>query len=270
MEPIKFDASEPNALEIVRQALLMRLRLEPTLNQIGTDSIDAFFRYLEVKERDYRAVQTMLRQVFWDFIIQGVIVPGAPGNPNLPFFQLTEYGRKVVATGEYLPHDPTGYLERLRKSIPDADDTVVAYLAESLKAFQRDVLIGSTVMLGVAAERVFLLLCESLANALKDSAEELELRRLLKQNAMKPKLEWVLNKFRNLQSVQPRLPLPDNINVMITVVYDLLRVQRNDFGHPRELPPQPIRGEVFTSLNLFPTYYGLVEKVRQFLSQNRV
>jgi hypothetical protein len=73
-----------------------------------------------------------------------------------------------------------------------------------------------------------------------------------------------------MQSAQPRARLPDNINVMITVVYDLLRVQRNDFGHPRELPPVPSRPEVFISLNLFPTYYSPVEEVRGFLSQNKV
>src|SRR5260221_653643 len=177
---------------------------------MNTDNVHEWSRYITVAHRHVSSVQTFLRQGFWEFIIQGVVVPGVAGSPNLPFFQVTDYGRKVLQVGEYLPHDPTGYLERLRKAVNQPDDTVVAYVAESLRAFQRDVLIAATVMLGVAAERAFLLLCDSLADALVDPAEENKFRGLLKQNSMKGKLDWVLAKFRD---VRPRPPLPDNVNV---------------------------------------------------------
>lgn len=89
------------------------------------------------------------------------------------------------------------------------------------------------------------------------------------QNAMKPKLDWLLNKLENIQAQRPR-PLPDNVNVMLAVIYDFIRVQRNDVGHPQDSPPQLTREEVFVNLRVFPTYYATAQDVIDYLASNKV
>jgi hypothetical protein len=50
----------------------------------------------------------------------------------------------------------------------------------------------------------------------------------------------------------------------------VLRSQRNDLGHPRELPPQLEREEVFANLQVFPRFYQTAEAVRVFLAANPI
>src|SRR5262245_3178620 len=55
--------------------------------------------------------ETLLLEVIWSLIIQGILVPGTNDtNPNLPFIRLTEYGQRCVREERLLPHDPDGYL----------------------------------------------------------------------------------------------------------------------------------------------------------------
>ena len=63
---------------------------------------------------------------------------------------------------------------------------------------------------------------------------------------------------------------PDRASVMIVAIYELIRTQRNDFGHPREAPPRPNRDDVNAHLQIFPTYYATAEALRQFLATNHI
>jgi len=258
MSKIPFDAE--GGLELAREIMLERLRREPGWNQINmyeTRGFEDFVDFVD-KQRSKDRLFTLLMDVFWEFIIQGVIAPGLnPANPNLPWFHLTDYGKEVVATNDFPPHDPTGYLNGFRKSIGNPDPTVEGYLTESLNCFTRGCVVASVVMLGVASERAFLMLCDSLLQALSSSGEQAAFSKLLKSNPIKPKQDWVLKKIQSIQGTKPQ-PFPDNVNVMLTVIFDFIRVQRNNLGHPQKAPPKVQREEAFVNLRLFPTYYRML------------
>jgi len=57
---------------------------------------------------------------------------------------------------------------------------------------------------------------------------------------------------------------------MVTTVYDLLRFQRNELGHPRETPPSISRPDALVNLQVFPRYYVVAEQVRRFLAAHPV
>ena len=57
---------------------------------------------------------------------------------------------------------------------------------------------------------------------------------------------------------------------MVTAVYDFLRTQRNDLGHPRDVPPDVDREDAFANLQMIPRYYQVAEELRRFLAANRV
>ena len=124
-------------------------------------------------------------------------------------------------------------------------------------------------MLGVSAERVFLLLCESMHAALADPKKQTAFRTRLSKFPMKPKLDWLHDKLQRLQQSRTA-GVPDNAALMITVVYDLLRVQRNELGHPREAPPTMDREEAFVNLQVFPKYYATAEQLRDVLARTKV
>lgn len=268
MGTIPFNATSPD-LEAVREIIFERLRREPGWQQLDHTG-EGYAGYVDfVGSRNLRALVFAAQEVFWELVIEGILAPGIDSsNLNLPWFHVTRYGQNVVQSGTANPHDPTGYLKRLSEKIPNPDSTVVAYLAESLATFRGGNRVASTVMLGIAAERVFLLLCESLTAALADPNEHKAFAKILDRFPMKPKLDWVHQKIQSISKAHSKFP--DNANIMLTVIFDFVRTQRNELGHPREVPPNVSREDAFVNLQVFPRYYQTAEEVRAFLSNAKV
>lgn len=106
-------------------------------------------------------------------------------------------------------------------------------------------------------------------SALRDANEKQKFGGLLSRFPMKPKVDWVRNKLERLQPA--RLPgFPENSSIMAVAIYDLIRHQRNELGHPREVPPLLTRDDVLGNLQVFIRYYETAEALRSFLAQNRV
>lgn len=272
---IPFDPRDPD-LEAVRQIMVERLRRDTAWQQLDTtgDGFGPFVDYVAQNEPDRQNGRHLLvflaHEMFWQFVIEGVLAPGMDSNNlKLPWFHITKYGRDVLASSEPQPYDPTGYLARVRERIASPDATVMAYLAESLETFRKGNRVTSTVMLGIAAERVFLLLCDSLVAALSSPSEKSAFTKLLDRFPMKPKLDWVHTKIQQIQK-QALSGFPDNATIMLVAIYDLMRCQRNELGHPRETPPNIERQDAFVNLQIFPRYYEIAEEVRTFLAFNPV
>lgn len=268
--PVVYDPAQPD-LEAVRRILFDWLRANPNANQLNQDGTvyEPFVEYAN-NNRHPGVLAFHVTEVFWQLLVEGIVSPGMNSwNLDLPWFHVTEYGKKVLQGEAGHPHDEAGYLARVRTRVSQPDQTVLAYLAEALTAFRRGIPVASTVMLGIAAERVFLLVCEAILASLRDPNEKATFGGLLQRLPMKPKLDWVHAKLLDLQN--RRTPgLPDNVTLTVTAIYDFLRSQRNDLGHPREIPPNVDREEAFVNLQIFPRYYQTAEELRQFLAGNQV
>lgn len=267
---IAFDTHNPD-FALVRQVVLRRLRAESSWRS-ADEEFSAYVEFVPARPNDRQEFALLALDVIWQLVVEEIIAPGYGwSQPNLPRFRLTQYGQRVLANDEYEPHDRTGYLARLQQRIGNTDATVLAYLEESLETFVRGNLVASMVMLGVAAERVFDLLCEALEAALLAPREKVAFSRLLERHQMKPKVYWAHDKLRRLQEQHPRLiGFPENAALMITAIYDMIRSQRNDLGHPRDVPPRLGRGDAHANLQIFPRYYETAEVVRRFLATNQV
>jgi hypothetical protein len=269
VEKIPFDPANPS-IEAARRIVLARLRHDPQWHALD-NSGEGFDPYVEYKGAANRGVLNLhAREVFWQFVVEGILAPGwNSSNLELPWFRITSHGRSVISAEEPQPYDPTGYLATVRRLIANPDETVIAYLAESVAAFNRGAVISSAITIGIAAERVFDLLCGSMLDALMDAQERGAFAKLLERFAIKPRVEWLHAKLQGLQD--RRVPgLPENATMMLTLIYDLLRQQRNELGHPRERPPQIRREDAFVSLQIFPQYYGSAERVRAVLAGTKV
>lgn len=270
MPAIKIDVANPD-YGLLRQAILQRIREQ----KLTGGQISSFQDVAELdppRTNDHSEFGRVLVDAFWELATTGVVAPGNGwAQPNFPWFRLTPYGRKVLETTEYEPHDRTGYIATLKTRVPTPDATVIAYLDESLETFARGNTVASMVMLGVAAERVFNLLAISLAGALANQAESTKLTGLLGRFAMKPKVDWVHDKLRAVQESKSRPPgFPENAALMVTAIYDMIRSQRNDLGHPREMPPRMAPVDAHANLLVFPRYYETSERVRDLLAKHKV
>ena len=268
--PVPYDPTQPD-LEAVRRILFDWLRSNRKADQLDKSgaAYEPFVEYAG-NNRQPHVLAFHVTEVFWQLLVEGIVAPGMDSwNLDLPWFHLTGYGKKVLDAGAGHPHDEAAYLARLQARVPRPDSTVLAYVSEAVATFRRGTPVASTVMLGIAAERVFLLLCNSLVAALRDLAEKTAFGNVLQRFPMKPKLDWVHNKLLDLQN-RRTAGLPENATLMVTAIYDFLRSQRNDLGHPRDTPPKVDREEAFVNLQMFPRYYQTAEELRQFLAANQV
>ncbi len=269
MAKIPYDSANPD-MRLVRLAVFERLRREPDWKQLPRDHLQ-FDPYVEHVHPDRARVLVFhVREVLWQLLTEGILAPGFDSsNLELPDFHLTPLGRAVVEDHGPNPFDPEGYVDFVKRRVAGADGTALTYLSEALKTQRQGRLVASAVMLGVAAERVFLLVAESLLKALTAPKDRKDLAGLLDRFPMKPKVEWIRNKLEAIQAAH-LVGFPENANLMVVAMYDLIRHQRNELGHPREAPPNLTREDVLGNLQVFIRYYETAEALRLFLSRNPI
>jgi len=176
-----------------------------------------------------------------------------------PFYRVTEYGKKVLETAEYEPHDPDGYMANLRAELPNLHDVIVRYLDESLTSFRHGLLLASAVTLGCAAEKAMLLLVEAFGNAIADTVKKEKYEKETKSWMIHSKYKALWKRLEPLVSTLPR-DLGDDLHTILDRVFDLIRTTRNEAGHPTGKTIE--RDTMRANFILFPSYcrrvYGLI------------
>jgi hypothetical protein len=201
-----------------------------------------------------------VREVIWGLAFQGIIVPGVDSSAvqaSLPYFKVTEWGKKCLARGEYLPFDTEQYMQRLRGEVTSIDSVVDLYLIESLNCFRCGSYIASAVMTGVAAEQMMLNLKEAIYKEL-DSDEKKKRFEGDSQGLIKRTYDAVWKKLDPMREQMPDT-FRESIGVQLSGIFELIRVTRNTGGHPsgKAIP----REEAEALLLLFPGYAKTVYSV---------
>jgi hypothetical protein len=192
------------------------------------------------------------REAVWALIVEGVLVIGIDDSNNQwPFLALSEYGEEVVQAGRILPHDTERYLEGLAKSKP-LDQEEKRYLPQALEAFRRNLPDAAALLLGAASEHLLIRLGEAIAVA--DPSEAKVVRRKIDDSAL-PLLRFVQAYFSQRRKSLPR-DLDETLDTTFTGIASLIRVTRNDAGHPAGRAVN--RDQAFVNLQLFPDYRSWV------------
>lgn len=215
--------------------------------------------------RDYGRVQSII----WNLIIEGVVRPGLNdgSNNDLPFFHVTDFGKQRLKDGPKSPYDPDGYLKRLRADVGEIDPTIVTYLNESLHTFRIGCLLSSTISLGCASEMALLLLISAYADALPESMQD-----KFRKNTEGRMIKRQFDEFRKMHDshLKDRLPsdLADGLDITLNAVFEMIRSQRNDAGHPtgREVS----REQTYASLVIFPAYLKKVYDLIHWLGTTQL
>jgi hypothetical protein len=103
----------------------------------------------DIPPHKHDEVFSVVREVVQEFINTGFLYPGLPAdfNSSYPWLTITEYGKEAFIQENWLPYDPDGYLKALTERIPEIDDVTLAYIGESVSAFNRRYMLSATLTL---------------------------------------------------------------------------------------------------------------------------
>ena len=267
-EPVTFRDEDYDNIELARQIVLRRLKMDTdwcAFDRTWADQNQDVVRFEANRLRKHFVL--LANEILWRLIFQGVLTIGRDAdNLDLPWFRVTAHGQKVLDAERFVPHDPTGYLDELR-SIAGPLNTAVAisYVEEALACYLAGCNVASTLLLGVAAESAFNELCDSVRptlNAADQASLELTVR-------VKARHRWLVGRYENLSATE-RGRLPESLDITLKSLYDLIRRQRNDLGHPQPQPPQTSREEAFVFFRLLPTFIQDGQALATYCSTNAI
>jgi hypothetical protein len=173
---------------------------------------------------------TDLHQIFWSLVAQGLayidMSQSAVENWTL---NLTPAGIAAVRDEDYNPDDASGYLSRLAKDVPNLSTTTTMYIREAVRSYAAENYLATAVMLGVASEAAILEMAERLATYYQDTPLQSVLG-----DERTPYSKKFAEVRKRLDAKKQDLPrdLADGMTLTFDSVLDLLRVNRNEAGHP--------------------------------------
>jgi hypothetical protein len=197
-----------------------------------------------------RPTAQQIMAAMWSLVGQGLayidISEHAPENWKLA---LSESGTAAVQDQQLNPDNAGEYLNQLMARVPGMSDTVAQYTREALASYTNRCYLASAVMLDVAAEAAFLEMAGAFCGWVPDGSGQ-ALQAILDRQDRNYILKF--EEFRKrLGPHKPALPseLKDNMTLRLDAILDLLRVYRNDAGHPtgKQIP----RADAFLNLVSF-------------------
>jgi hypothetical protein len=248
-------------MDTFRRALLDRLRS-------GDRRLTFVYKDLK-KDLDPQLSEVQVVEELWMCLADRLVFLAADshnsfGNWN---WALTPRGRRLVeSTDYYEPDDVDRYMKSLMSQIRDIDSRIVTYVREALQGYSAECYLASSVMLGVASERAFQLLGEAFAGWLPRDEE-----RRFRDVFDKPRQTYI-SKFlefrRRIEPLRSQLPeeFSDNMALTLDSVLDLLRITRNEAGHPtgRSVDPH----EAYINLQMFGRYLTKLYALQEFFRNN--
>jgi hypothetical protein len=217
-----------------------------------------------------RLDEDAIRECIWSLIIQGIVVPGVSNDAysaNLPWVQVTEWGRACLRAGEYTPYDTGVFLGRLKKLLPSLDSGVEFYLKEALNSFRSGNYLATAVMTGVASERVLLLLRDTILHAIQEPDRKRKFTEATQNQIARRIYEAIAGRIDPIREQLPAA-LQDSIGTELDGIFNEIRRTRNDAGHPTGRVIE--RSEAYALLQLFPVYAKSAYALLDWLKTNAV
>lgn len=203
-------------------------------------------------------------EAVWSLIAQGLAYldftqPSATNWVLLP----TAKGRSAISDEDINPDNPTGYMQSLKRQVPGVSETVTNYVSEAQSAYRAGLYRASAVMLGVASEAAVLEVARTLGKTLrgKEAQKYLQVIEGHRTNYL-PKFDAFRKKLESQKGCLPS-ELTDGLDLAMNSVADLLRVYRNDLGHPTGKTVN--QQDCFISLQMFVRYAKRLYDIRQYL-----
>lgn len=248
---------------VTLQSAILRLLSEPRVDKrLGRGEHYFTEAVLNEYPAESRPSPELISQTLWSLVGRGLIYINmwqpAPENWE---WRLTDAGIAAAKDEQFNPDDPERYMSRLRSNIADISDLVFMYADEAVGCYTHGCYLASAVMLGVASEAAFMEMATESVAWLQSSGAALK-------NILHDSRQPYVRKFEEFRKrIEPRkgdLPeeLADGMSLTFDAVLDLLRIRRNDAGHPTGKPV--LREDQYISLQMFARYLQRLYQFRAF------
>ena len=237
------------------QSVLLRVLAEPNSDtRLGEGRhylTDAVFSRFADKAKP--SAQQLMSAV-WSLISQGLAYidyhQSAPSNWTL---RLTEAGIDAAQDGAVNPDNSGEYLERIKRIVPNTNKVVIQYAREAVTAYNARCYLASSVMLGVASEAAFIDMASSFGGWLHLPKERERFLTIL-ENSRQNYITKFLEFRKRIEKYKTQIPdeLSDGMALTLDSVLDLLRIYRNEAGHPTGKVVN--RDDAFINLQMFARY----------------
>lgn len=202
-----------------------------------------------------------VRAALWELVTRGILIPRSIHDEDNTFFTITRQGRDVLEATEPTPYDPHNFLRRVGEGAPMLEPETLAYLSEAVTCFLHGHNRAAAVMTGLASENEVLALIELYSRSLQGEEKRSFERGISRARNLKQKFDVL---YADLY--QHRGALPDGlreVDVWLNGVFQLIRLTRNDAGHP--IGAEPAREAIYANLNLFLLYARNLSGVKEHL-----
>lgn len=212
--------------------------------------------------RDHVAEEAVLT-VFHDLFRTGFLAWGFNlGNPNPPYFHVTDQGRKSLANLSRDPSNPDGYFGNLAKNA-NLSPIASSYLREAVACFVQDLPKACAVMVGASAESMVLELRDAIVTRLQTLSQPLP--KGIDDWKIKTVLD-VIFKFIDENSAKiAKRELKDAFKAYWPAYVQQIRAVRNEAGHPSSVDPITY-DTVHASLLIFPELAKLAGQLIDWVS----
>jgi len=222
---------------------------------------DIFTEHIPAWEQN--KVFSVAREIIQEWINIGLIYPGKADSASdcFPWLTITEYGKQVIKEENWLPYDPEGYIKTLKERVLDIDDITIAYVGESISAYNRRQLLSATLTLGVASENLMLLLIEAYSKWIKDDIRREKLEAKIKDRFIYTQYKEFKQEFeKDIKNISKQLQ--GDWETYLEGVFNFIRLNRNSTGHPtgKELDAKVI----YANLQIFADYSSYIFRLIKY------
>lgn len=209
--------------------------------------------------------ENRVREVLWDLIIERVLTIGSYHNDSWPWLSLTDYGKKVIGSKLPIPNDPTGYLNRIKNEVPQLDAIIETYLIESIRTYNINQLLSSTITLGCASEKALMILIDAYKESFKDNSKKVNFSKKIEGKFIKTQF----GEFdKSIRLILAQLPykLREDYTITLTGISQMIRYNRNQAGHPTGKAVD--KDTLFANLQVFIPFCKYIYDLKDYLDQN--
>jgi len=201
-----------------------------------------------------------VQQAVWYLVSRGLVyIDYLQDNKFHWKIVITDMGIKAANDEEPNPDFVDLYLTQLHSKAPNISDIVYRYAREGCLNYTNQCFLSSSVMLGVASEAAFIEMANSFAKW-KNIQDGEVYGRLINNptRSLNDKFKQFRNKLEPNRKDLPR-DLEDNLTLTLDSILDLLRIARNDSGHPtgRSVSADDVRMHLVIFGSYLSRIYGL-------------
>lgn len=252
----------------IRQHLLEHMKQSLSNgNNPGTIQLMGVYEYLTkfYPPPNTSVAQRIAREILQEFVNNNLLFIGYGDDQGFPWFTLTTHGVECIKRGELLPFDPNGYLVSVQTRVPGLDNVTMTYLREAISTFNRDFYLSASVALGVAAEQLILRMIDSYVLAVADPQRRANAEKRYEGKQLRAQYAQFKQDFASLRPSLPR-ELHADFETHLDSIFQLIRVTRNDSGHPSGMIPE--RAVVMANLQAFPYFAKRVLAIEKHFETN--